>query len=64
MSWLFAFSIPFMIVALAIAVLPLVYTMMKDHRSPDSELSGSGEPFARRSAAAEVPSREAVGAGR
>lgn len=63
MSWLFAFSIPFMIVALAIAILPLVYTMMKDHRSSDSELSGSGEPFSQQSVAGEVPSREAVGAG-
>lgn len=64
MSWLFAFSIPFMIVALAIAVLPLVYTMLKDQRSSASEPSGSGEPFAQQSVADELPGREAAGAGR
>lgn len=41
MNWLFAFSVPFMLVAVAIAVLPLVYTMIRDHHSVRNENSSS-----------------------
>lgn len=63
MSWLFAFSIPFMLVAIAIAVMPLVYTMVKDRHGPAHE----NESFSNHSSkepVSEGAAREVVRAGR